>query len=58
MKNRLFIVLFCLIISCAKKAPKIDSIEKIEFIPYPNDIESYESALEISSILSIKSKMT
>ena len=56
MKNRILIVLICLIISCAKKAPIIDSIEKIEFVPYPNNIESFESALEINSILSITSK--
>ena len=47
--------LICLIVSCAKKTPAIDSIEKIEFIPYPNNVESYESALEINSILSITS---
>ena len=56
MKNRILIVLICLIISCAKKVPIIDSIEKIEFVPYPNNIESFESALEINSILSITSK--
>jgi len=55
MKNRILIVLICLIVSCAKKIPVIDSIEKIEFVPYPNNIESYESALEINSILSINS---
>ena len=38
-----------------QKAPVIDSIEKIEFVPYPNNIESYESALEVNSILSITS---
>ena len=53
MKNRILIVLICLIISCVKKAPVIDSIEKTEFVPYPNNIESYESALEINSILLI-----
>ena len=56
VKNRIHIVLICLIISCSKKAPIIDSIEKIEFVPYPNNIESFESALEINSILSITSK--
>tara|TARA_X000000368_G_C23044578_1_gene718567 strand:- start:726 stop:2327 length:1602 start_codon:yes stop_codon:yes gene_type:complete len=56
MKNRILIVLICLIVSCAKKTPVIDSIEKIEFIPYPNNIESYESALKINSILSITNK--
>ena len=55
MKNRILIILICLIASCAKKAPVIDSIEKIEFVPYPNNIESYESALEVNSILSITS---
>ena len=55
MKNRVLIVLICLTISCAKKAPVIDSIEKTEFVPFPNNIESYESALEINSILSITS---
>ena len=55
MKNRILIVLICLTVSCAKKAPVIDSIEKTEFVPFPNNIESYESALEINSILSITS---
>ena len=55
MKNRILIILIYLIASCAKKAPVIDSIEKIEFVPYPNNIESYESALEVNSILSITS---
>ena len=55
MKNRILIILICLIASCAKKAPVIDSIEKIDFVPYPNNIESYESALEVNSILSITS---
>ena len=56
MKNRILIVLICLTVSCAKKAPVIDSIEKTEFVPFPNNIESYESALEINSILSITSR--
>ena len=56
MKNRILIVLICLIVSCAKKAPEIDSIQKIEFIPYPNKIESYKGALEIPSILLITDK--
>ena len=56
MKNRILIILICLIVSCAKKAPEIDSIQKIEFIPYPNKIESYKGALEISSILLITDK--
>ena len=55
MKNKILTVLICLSVSCAKKAPKIDSIEKIEFVPYPNNVESYESALEINSIVSITS---
>ena len=55
MKNRILIVLICLTVSCAKKAPVIDSIEKTEFVPFPSNIESYESALEINSILSITS---
>lgn len=55
MKNKILIILICLIPSCAKKAPVIDSIEKIEFVPYPNNVESYESALEFNSILSITS---
>ena len=55
MKNRLLIVLICLIIACAKKKPVVDSIEKTEFVPYPNNIESYQGALEVNSILSITS---
>ena len=56
MKNRILIFLICLTVCCAKKAPVIDSIEKTEFVPFPNNIESYKSALEINSILSITSR--
>ena len=55
MKNKIIIFLILLTVSSVKKAPINHTIEKKEFVPYPNNIESYESALEINSILLITS---